>query len=173
MDFPGRADVSATFTHQARSGALNVGGLVPHLSRGAQRCLDLLKWYSARFRDVYPLQSTIAKNLGKKERQVRNYLSELKAAGLLQIKRDGPNPALYVLIEQQPTAKNCRSFAAQIAAHLPLKRRASIYESSCFTQERVWPEQPRKPPNSETAYMTTEETQRFLADLERSQAVGQ
>lgn len=136
---------------------------MPTLSRGAQRCLDLLKWYAARFRDVYPLQSTIAKNLGKQERQVRNYLTELKSAGLLQVKRDGPNPAMYVLLEQQPTAKNCRSFAAQIATLLPLKRRASISESSCLTQERVWP---RKPPTMEDAAYFADDHRRYLAEIE-------
>lgn len=78
---------------------------MPHLSRGAQRCLDLLKWYSARFRDVYPLQSTIAAKLGKSTRQVRHYLAELKSAGLVDVRKAGPNPATYIPARCSPKKK--------------------------------------------------------------------
>ena len=65
------------------------------LSRGAQRCLKLLRWYAAKFSQVFPYRSTIAKHLGVTSRQVDRYISELKKAGLINVFQCGQQPASY------------------------------------------------------------------------------
>ena len=79
------------------------------LSRGAQRCLKLLRWYSARFSDVHPSQSKIAKHLEVTDRQVRRYLAELVRAGFLKVRKAGPYEASYLLLAK----KNVRSMSGQ------------------------------------------------------------
>jgi hypothetical protein len=68
------------------------------LSRKANECLKLLRWFAARFGDVYPKQETIARHLKLKERHVRNVLTELKKAGLVVIEKSGPRAATYKLL---------------------------------------------------------------------------
>jgi hypothetical protein len=85
------------------------------------------------------LQSTLAAKLKKTDRQVRRYLVELVAAGVITVKKDGPNPATYVLISQPDRTKNVRSLSGQMSGLRPVYRRASLYESKLGTQERLWP----------------------------------
>jgi DNA-binding transcriptional ArsR family regulator len=85
------------------------------------------------------LQSTLAAKLGKTDRHVRNYLSELRSAGLLTVKKDGRNPATYVLTNQIDRKENFRSSSGLISGRYPVYRRASLYESKLGTQERLWP----------------------------------
>ena len=91
------------------------------LSRGAQRCIKLLRWYAARFRDVYPLQSTIAKHLGVTTRQVGRYVKELRDAGLMSVTSGGPHSACYQVVAE----KNVRSMSDQC----PIISAVSITES--------------------------------------------
>lgn len=92
------------------------------LSRGAQRCLDLLQWYRSRFPRVYPYQSTLARHLKRKLRQTAYYLQELKQAGLIDVIQCGPGPAEYMLLKavdksvenQQFANQNCIAIAQQL-----------------------------------------------------------
>lgn len=110
------------------------------LSRGAQRCLELLQWYSRTFKQVYPLQSTIARKLGKTDRQVRTYLQELRAAGLVAVKKCGQAPATYLLAKQPDRKKNFRSASGLTSGLLPVCAPASITEFESGTQERIPPQ---------------------------------
>src|SRR5665213_2689561 len=68
------------------------------LSRGARRCLDRLRWYARRYGRVHPFQEKFAKRLGVSDRQVRTYLAELRAAGLVSVHQGGPgHPASYIV----------------------------------------------------------------------------
>lgn len=69
------------------------------LSRGAQRCLSFLQSLAAGSGQAFPFQETIARKLKVKPRMVRYYLSELKAAGLVE----------KVLKRQRSSAKYCLS----------------------------------------------------------------
>lgn len=90
------------------------------LSRGANKCFDLMRWYAARFREIYPYQETIARRLGIKQRQLRKYLLELKNAGLLAIHKQGRAPAVYQLFADE----KCRSSAGRV----PVEASVSITE---------------------------------------------
>ncbi len=68
------------------------------LSHGARRCLDRLRWYQQRYGRVHPFQEKFAERLGVSDRQLRNYLAELRAAGLVSTQKGGPgHPASYRL----------------------------------------------------------------------------
>jgi hypothetical protein len=68
------------------------------LSHGARRCLDRLRWYQQRYGRVHPFQQKFAERLGVSDRQLRNYLAELRAAGLVSTQKGGPgHPASYRL----------------------------------------------------------------------------
>ena len=126
------------------------------LSRGARKCLDLMRWYAARYEDVYPFQKTIAKRLGVKERQLRNYFLELKIAGLLEIRKSGPRSAIYHVV----TEENCRSSAGQIAGQLPVFSSASISELSNVSENT---DQSTDEPTDLYAQAQTETLRRHLS----------
>lgn len=65
------------------------------LSRGARRCLKILRRYARRYNCVFPYRSTIAKELDVSPRQFDRYISELKLAGLVTVSQSGPQPANY------------------------------------------------------------------------------
>ena len=69
------------------------------LSRGARRCLQLLRSYAARSGRAFPYQATLAAQLDVKPRMVRYYLAELKAAGFVE----------KVLKRQHSSAEYCLS----------------------------------------------------------------
>ena len=50
-------------------------------SRGADKCLRLLRWYASHHTKVFPGQKKLAQHLGVSDRQVRTYLAELREAG--------------------------------------------------------------------------------------------
>ena|SRR5579864_553808 len=101
------------------------------LSRGAQKCLDLLRWYAARFGEVYPYQDTIAKRLGVTDRQVRRLLGELKAAHLIQINKQGRNPATYQLLPVENVRSMSGRCSVECPVECPVESSASITE--CFS----------------------------------------
>ncbi len=68
------------------------------LSRGAQRCIKLLRWYAAHFQEVFPYRSTLAKHLNVSGAQLDRYIRELKSAGLLSVSQAGPQPASYHVV---------------------------------------------------------------------------
>jgi len=115
------------------------------LSRGARRCLQLLKWYAARFDDVFPYQETLARRLGVGVRQVKRYIRELVAAELVAVSNPGRGPNSYqVLVDKNVPSKSPRS---------PLERKPPLYElnsnyrrkeARCLTAAEMWPEQPRR-----------------------------
>lgn len=69
------------------------------LSRGAERLLDRLFWYAARYRRIYPHQSKLADGLKVSSGTLRRWLLELKRAGLLIVRKCGRNAAEYELQE--------------------------------------------------------------------------
>lgn len=78
------------------------------LSRGAQRLLDLIRWYRSRFGRVFPFQKKIAEHLLVTCRQVRRYVRELVDAFLLRVHKCGQNSAEYELAPEILT-ENVRS----------------------------------------------------------------
>ena len=70
-----------------------------NLSRGARRCLQLLRSYAARSGRAFPYQAKLAAQLDVKPRMVRYYLAELKAAGFVE----------KVLKRQHSSAEYCLS----------------------------------------------------------------
>ena len=80
------------------------------LSRGAQRLLDLLRWYGSRFRRIHPKQQKLADHLKVKIRQLRYYVRELIDATLLLVRKCGRNSAEYELL----AGENCRSIAGLV-----------------------------------------------------------
>lgn len=74
------------------------------ISFGAKRCLDLLRWYQKRFRDVFPKQKTLAAQLERGKplslRTLRRWIAELVAAGLLIVTYHGPRGAEYRLVDK-------------------------------------------------------------------------
>ncbi len=98
------------------------------LSRGAKRCIKLLRWYAARFKDVYPLQSTLAKHLGVTTRQVGRYVKELRDAGLTSVTKGGPHSACYQVVAKE----NVRSMSGQ----RPVFRSVSITESQELSNQK-------------------------------------
>ena len=75
------------------------------LSRGARRCWRLLDWYRRHFDEVRPRLERLAKRLGYSGapvtvRQVGRYMRELRAAGVIQVKRGGRGNANSYLVDK-------------------------------------------------------------------------
>jgi hypothetical protein len=68
-----------------------------NLSRGAQRLLDLLRWYGARFRRIHPAQIKLGMNLKVSIATVKRWLLELKQLGAVIVQKYGPHSAEYEL----------------------------------------------------------------------------
>jgi DNA-binding transcriptional MocR family regulator len=63
------------------------------ISHGAAMCYATLATFDKQRRGVvWPRQATVAAQLGCKERMVRNYLRELREAGLIEIRQVGSRP---------------------------------------------------------------------------------
>jgi hypothetical protein len=99
------------------------------ISRGARQCFEYLRKRGTR---AFPFQETIARELGCKERQVRNYLFELKSAGVLVVKKRQRSSAEYVLDRQLFAsliaglgAQNCRSDAPHLITELKILERTT------------------------------------------------
>lgn len=84
------------------------------LSRGAQRLLDLLRWYGSRFQRIHPKQEKLAAHLGVKIRQLRYYVRELVDAFLILVRKCGRSSAEYELAPEALTKENCRSIAGLV-----------------------------------------------------------
>ena len=82
------------------------------LSRGAQRLLDVLRWYGSKFNRIFPFQSKLADHVGVCIRQLRRYVRELVDALLIRVHRGGPHAAEYELAPEAVAAKNVRSLSA-------------------------------------------------------------
>lgn len=102
------------------------------LSRGAQRCLKLLRWYAAHFQEVYPYRSTLAKRLGVSIRQLTNYICELKKAGFVSVSQEGPQSASYHVV----AGKNCPASSQLLPSKFPASRRSPYIVSG--TAEEIW-----------------------------------
>ena len=59
------------------------------LSTGAKVTYAMFLDYAWNHDSVFPGQATLAKHIGVTERHVRNFIAELKRAGLLAVKRRG------------------------------------------------------------------------------------
>ena len=81
------------------------------LSRGAQRLLDVLRWYGSKFNRIFPFQSKLADHVGVCIRQLRRYVRELVDALLIRVHRGGPHAAEYELAPEA-VAGNVRSLSA-------------------------------------------------------------
>lgn len=103
-----------------------------NISRGAQKCLGLLRWYAVRFQAIFPYQETMAGRLGIGERQLRRYLNELVKAGFLSVAKGGQGPATYALqqaVENKPHAEeNVRSMSGLMSGLCPVWPDLSLYE---------------------------------------------
>lgn len=113
------------------------------LSRGAQRLLDLIRWYRSKFRRVFPFQLKLAGHLGVTSRQVRRYVRELVDAFLLRVQKCGRNAAEYELAPESLTG-NVRSKSAQcpVEPHRPF---INTYASHGASEQR-------KPPQREDIF---------------------
>src|ERR1700722_305229 len=85
----------------------------PKLSRGAQRMLDLLRWYGARFDRIFVFQKKLAAHLGVKVRQLQRYIAELRAfkladgkTPLITVQKCGRHAAEYELAPEAVATKN-------------------------------------------------------------------
>lgn len=100
------------------------------LSRGAQRCIKLLRRYARRYKCVFPYRSTLAKELNCSLRQLDNYIAELKRAGLVSVFQSGPQPANYEVLAEQ----NCEANAKLVRSNgkasrfYPYMNRRTTYE---------------------------------------------
>jgi len=82
---------------------LFVGAFIPNwllqrseISGGAKLCFARLAQYAGQDGVAYPLQRTLAKELGVGERQVRRYLEELQGFKLIKVKKQNlDKPNLY------------------------------------------------------------------------------
>jgi hypothetical protein len=113
------------------------------LSRGAQRLLDLLRWYGSRFQRITPTQAKLATHLKVKIRQLRYYVRELVDAFFLRVQKCGRNAAEYELSSEALADKNCRSNAGR----MQVECRSTPYTVSVSVPQRV----ERKPPQREDA----------------------
>ena len=86
------------------------------LSRGAQRLIDVLRWYGSRFQRIFPFQSKLAAHLNVCVRQLRRYVRELADALLIRVHRAGPHASEYELAPEA-VAGNVRS----LSGHCPGK----------------------------------------------------
>ncbi len=121
------------------------------LSRGADRLLDLLRWYGARFRRIFPKQAKLAAHLKVCVQQIRRYLLELKRAGFVQVLSGGRSSAEYVLLQaaqdHQHASENARLTRAQCATNARFEAGPTLYLSANVPVSRV----ARKPARKETA----------------------
>jgi hypothetical protein len=131
------------------------------LSRGAERLLDLLRWYGARFRRIFTKQSKLAAHLKVCVQQIRRYLVELR--GLVTVYKCGRNPAEYVLsqdsVDQYDASENARLTRGRCAVDARSIASASLLLSVAVSQSRSVP---RKPPRRQTALERASE--RFLRE---------
>lgn len=67
------------------------------LSRGAQRCLQILQYYSRGKGYCWPAQSTLAEKLGVTVRQVKRYIRELKESGYVTSNQRPNTSCMYNL----------------------------------------------------------------------------
>ena len=82
----------------------------PSVSRGAERLLDLLRWYGQRFRRIHPFQSDIAEHLKLTSRQIRRYIRELRSLGILAaVRKFGRQAAEYIFSDEWLAKQNVRS----------------------------------------------------------------
>lgn len=63
------------------------------LSRGAQHLLDLLRWYSSKFRRVHPSQAKLGSHLHVSISTVKRWLLELKRIGAVAVQKYGRQAA--------------------------------------------------------------------------------
>ncbi len=152
------------------------------LSRGAQRCLDLLTWCSNEWRVVQPKQSWLAEKLEIKERQLRTRLSELRRAGLLRVKQHQHGGAYYFLtagLDCRAESKTAGLTAGLDSSHTITRVRSSSISSygSSDTQRfprkgagsepyitaRVWPETARAPQPERESCLTKEQRAELFA----------
>ena len=89
------------------------------LSRGATRCLKLLRWYAACYKEVFPYRSTLARQLKVSPQQLDRYIRELKTAGFLKVSQAGPQPSSYQLL----TDKNEKAMIKQRESYDKASRR--------------------------------------------------
>ncbi len=112
--------------------APHIKGETMKLSRGAERLFDLLKWYTARFRSVFPKQETLARHLKCSIRTIIRWLGELKSRGAVAVQRCGPQSADYAVSEaflkQQLAAENVTSLAELCRVSGRATRRVPITE---------------------------------------------
>lgn len=109
------------------------------MSRGAERCLALLRWYASRFERVYPKRSTLAKRLAVSSRSVDNYLRELKTCGFVGILQEGPHPASYHVLSAEnceASAKLLRSFSDPTYSYMSLSSNTQSSLASATPVER-------------------------------------
>jgi hypothetical protein len=76
------------------------------LSRGAQRCLDRLRFYARQTGRAFPFQDTLAVDLKRDVRTVQRYISELVDFGAVKVIRRQHHSAEYV-VSEEIVACNC------------------------------------------------------------------
>ena len=89
------------------------------MSRGAVRCLEVLKRFARGKKNCWPEQAQLARAMDCSERAVRNYLNELRDAGRIVSKRRPNSSCMYELVddfavpeaERQKTVENSLCFA--------------------------------------------------------------
>ena len=85
------------------------------LSRGAQRCLRLIRLFGG----VSLPQWRIAKKLRCSVRTVKRYIRELRDSGRIRVTRRGPIEATYTLSNERTPKKNVPSFVPSLLARHP------------------------------------------------------
>lgn len=131
------------------------------LSRGAERLLNLLRWYGSRFRRIFPKQSKLASSLKVCVQQIRRYLVELR--DFVTVHKCGRNPAEYVLsqdsVDQYDASENARLKRGLCAVEARSEASRSLLLSEVSSKVQSVP---RKPPTRQTALERA--TERFLRE---------
>jgi hypothetical protein len=136
-----------------RWAALEIAAFSPGLSHGAARLYLALDRYAREPGVCWPKQKVIAARIGCSERSVRYYLTELIAAGIVEVARMAPGGAnRYLLNHRQriagPPAKDCRTHRQQ----------ASAYKSNKNNETEQQTEEPPIPPGISSAKNRLTET---------------
>lgn len=68
------------------------------ISRGAEKCLLLLRWMKKKHGNVFPSQQWIARHFKVDLRTVIRWIAELKRIGQIQVQKRGPRSAVYKIV---------------------------------------------------------------------------
>jgi hypothetical protein len=91
-----------------------------HLSLGARLSYAVLLMYAWQEGATFAGQLKMATDVGVSERQLRDYLQELQAAGYIQIKRQGLNrPNVYFILDVKTKLK--RGNSRRTGTTVPIK----------------------------------------------------